>query len=177
MEINSVGLNVISGARIAGASRIIAVDMQPAKEALARKFGATDFVNAGEGDPVAAVRALTGEGVDHAFEAIGLQATSEQAIQMARRGGGAYLIGVHKPNSKINVDVLSDLLHRVVTVRGVWMGSTNIKNDIPMYADLYLQGRFNLDDLISREIGIDDINEAYNELKQGAIARSVITSF
>ncbi|MBH1449360.1 Zn-dependent alcohol dehydrogenase [Stenotrophomonas maltophilia] len=175
--VGGVGLNVISGARLAGAERIIAIDMQPAKEDLARRFGATDFILASSGDPVEAVRALTNGGVDHAFEVIGMKATTEQSIKMLRKGGGAYLIGMHKPNSPINVDALMDLLVNQVSITGVYMGSSNIKHDIPMYADLYLQGRFNLDDLISREIGIDEINEAYQELKQGAIARSVITRF
>lgn len=175
--VGGVGLNVISGARLAGAKRIIAIDTQPAKEELAQKFGATDFINATEGDVVARVKALTGGGVDHSFEVIGLKSTSEQAIKMVRLGGGAYLIGVHKPGSTIDLDVLGDMLSRQVTVKGVMMGSTNIKHDIPIYAELYLQGRFNLDDLISREIKLSDINEAYQELKKGQIARSVITSF
>lgn len=175
--VGGVGLNVISGARLAGAQRIIAIDMQPAKEGLARRFGATDFIDAGDGDAVARVRALAEGGVDHAFEAIGLKSTSEQAVKMVRKGGGVYLIGMHKPDSPINVDVTNDLLMNQVTVRGVYMGSTNIKRDIPMYADLYLQGRFNLDDLISREINIAEINDAYLDLKKGVIARSVITSF
>jgi S-(hydroxymethyl)glutathione dehydrogenase/alcohol dehydrogenase len=175
--VGGVGLNVISGARLAGASRIIAIDMQPAKEELARKFGATDFIDASKGDAVAAVRELTKGGVTHAFEVIGLKPTSEQAIQMARKGGTAYMIGIHKPGGSIAVDALMDLVVRQVTVKGVYMGSSNIKHDIPMYAELYLQGRFNLDDLISREINIAEINDAYLELKRGAIARSVITSF
>lgn len=172
-----VGLNVISGAKLAGAVRIIAIDLQPAKLELARKFGATDVVSPAETDAVAAVQQLTGGGVDHAFEVIGLKSTSEQAIKMARVGGGAFLIGVHKPGATIEVDALVDLLTMQKKVQGVFMGSTNIKHDIPMYAELYLQGRFNLDELVSREIGIDEINEAYAELKGGTIARSVITSF
>lgn len=175
--IGGVGLNVLAGARLVGASRIVAIDMQPSKEALSRKFGATDFIDARHTDTVAAVRALIGGGADHVFEAIGLKTTSEQAIKMARRGGGAYFIGVHKPNSPIALDVFADLLNQQVTIKGVLMGSTNIKRDIPMYADLYLQGRFNLDDLISREISISEINDAYRDLKLGALARSVITSF
>ncbi|MEH0295496.1 Zn-dependent alcohol dehydrogenase [Agrobacterium sp. CCNWLW155] len=175
--VGGVGLNVISGAKLAGAKRIIAIDLQPAKEELARRFGATDFVNAGDGDPVEKVRELTGGGVGYAFEVIGLKATTHQAIKMLRKGGGAYLIGMHKPNAPIEVDALMDLIANQGTIKGVFMGSTNIKHDIPMYADLYLQGRFNLDDLISREIGIGEINEAYRELKKGAIARSVITCF
>lgn len=175
--IGGVGLNVISGAKLAGAGRIIAVDMQPKKEELARKFGATDFVDASAGDAVAAVRALVDGGVDHAFEVVGIKATSEQAIKMVRKGGGAYLIGVHSPAATIDVNVTIDLLTNQVEVRGVYMGSSNIKHDIPMYAQLYLQGKLNLDDLISREINLSEINEAYEELKGGAIARSVITSF
>jgi S-(hydroxymethyl)glutathione dehydrogenase/alcohol dehydrogenase len=175
--VGGVGLNVVSGARLAGASRIIAIDMNAGKEKLARQFGATDFIDASKGDALEILRNLTDGGVNHAFEVIGLKATSQQAIKMARLGGGAYLIGLHKVGSSIEVDVLSDLIVRQVSVRGVYMGSSNIKHDIPMYARLYLQGRFNLDDLISKEIKLSEINDAYRELKTGAIARSVITCF
>jgi len=175
--VGGIGLNVISGARLVGASRIIAIEAQPAKEALARKMGATDFINPSDGDVVDLVRKLTDGGVHHAFEAIGLKITAEQAIKIARKGGAAYLIGVHKPGDEIGVDVMTDLIRRQVTLRGVYMGSSNIKHDIPMYANLYLQGRFNLDDLVSKEINLSEINEAYVEVKNGAIARTVITSF
>lgn len=175
--VGGVGLNVISGARLAGAGRIIAIDTQPKKEDLARRFGATDFINAGESDAVEAVAGLTGGGVDHAFEVIGLKTTSEQAIKMACSGGSAYMIGLHLPDASIDVNVMTDLIVNQVTLRGVNMGSSNIKHDIPMYAELYLQGRLNLDDLISREINISEINDAYSELKHGVIARSVVTSF
>ncbi len=172
-----VGLNVISGAKLMGATRIIALDLNSSKLDLAKRFGATDVIDAGKVDPADAVNALTGGGVDHAFEVVGLASTSIQAIRMTRRGGGAYLIGVHQPGSKIELDVLGDILVPQRRLEGVYMGSTNIKRDIPMYAELYLQGRINLDDLISNEISIDEINEAYRQLGQGTIARSVITSF
>lgn len=175
--IGGVGLNVISGAQLAGAARIVAIDRQPKKEELARRFGATDFIDASAGDSVAALQALIPGGVDHAFEVVGIKATSEQAIKMVRKGGGAYLIGVHAPTSTIDVNVTIDLLTNQVDLHGVYMGSSNIKHDIPMYARLYLEGKLNLDDLISREINLAEINEAYEELKGGAIARSVITSF
>ncbi|OAN66567.1 Zn-dependent alcohol dehydrogenase [Sphingomonas sp. TDK1] len=171
-----VGLNAIAGAKLAGAAHIIAIDAQPQKEALARKFGATDFVNARDTDPLEAVRALFPAGVDHAFEIIGLVPTSEQAVAMVRKGGGAYLVGLHRPGVSMAVSGL-DLIVRQVDLRGVYMGSSNIKHDIPMYADLYLQGRFNLDDLVSREVNIIEINEAYEDLKHGAVARTVITFF
>ena len=174
--VGGVGLNAIAGARLAGAERIIAVDLAAEKEELALRFGATDFVAAGAGDPVEAVRSLIPGGVDHAFEVIGLVPTSKQAIAMVRNGGGAYLIGLHRPGVEMAVQGL-DLVVRQVGLRGVYMGSSNIRHDVPMFADLYLQGRFNLDDLISREIHISQINEAYDDLKHGAVARSVITSF
>lgn len=174
--IGGVGLNVIAGARLCGAKRIIAIDTQPAKETLARKFGATDFLCAGKVDAVAKVRELTG-GVDHAFEVVGLEATTQQCIAMVRKGGGVYLIGAHNPGTTVAIDVTTHMLHNQLVIKGVHMGSSNIKHDIPMYAELYLQGRFNLDDMISKEIKLAEINEAYRELNNGAIARCVITSF
>lgn len=175
--VGGVGLNVISGARLAGASRIIAIDLNPGKLELAKRFGATDGVNSGDVDAVEAVQQLTGGGAQHAFEVIGLKITSEQAVKMLCVGGTAHLIGIHKPGATIELDPLDDLVVLQKKIGGVLMGSTNIKHDIPMYAELYLSGRFNLDDLISQEISLDQINEAYQELKKGAIARSVITSF
>ncbi len=175
--IGGVGLNVISGAKLAGATRIIAIDVQPGKFDLAKKFGATDVIDSSTVDPVEQVVALTQGGVDHAFEVVGLKQTSEQALRMTRVGGGAYLIGVHKPNSRIEISVMEEFIASQRRIQGVLMGSSNIKHDIPMYAELYLQGKLNLDDLISQEINISEINEAYEELKHGKIARSVITSF
>lgn len=174
--VGGVGLNAITGAKLAGASRIIAIDLAAEKEVLARKFGATHFVNPKDGDPVHAVKEICEAGVDHAFEVIGLAKTSEQAVQMVRPGGAAYLIGLQRPGVEMAVPGL-DLIVRQVSLQGVYMGSSNIKHDVPMFADLYLQGRLNLDDLISRTINISQINEAYEDLKHGAVARSVITSF
>lgn len=85
-----------------------------------------------------------------------------------------YVIGMPKPDNPIRVDALEDVLLNQATIKGVYMGSSNIKYSIPMYANLYLQGRFNLDALISKQIDIDEINEAYQEIKNGGIARSVI---
>lgn len=175
--IGGVGLNVIQGAALAGAIRIVAIDRQAKKAELARKFGATDFIDASQDDSIDALRTLVPGGVDHVFEVVGTKQTAEQAIKMARKGGAAYMIGVHAPGKTIEVNVLADLFRNQVTVKGVYMGSSNIKRDIPMYAQLYLDGKLNLDDLISREIDLSEINQAYEELKQGAIARSVITSF
>jgi S-(hydroxymethyl)glutathione dehydrogenase / alcohol dehydrogenase len=95
---------------------------------------------------------------------------------MVKPSGGVYLLGMHTPGSSIEIDPV-DLIVRQVVVKGVLMGSTNAKIDILMYANLYLQGRFNLDDLVSKEINISEINDAYKEMKNGDIVRSVITSF
>lgn len=177
MGIGGVGLNVLNGARLAGAKRIIAVDIHPAKEALARKFGATDFINAGTCDPVAEVHRLTGGGVDCAFEAIGLKQTIRQAVLMTRKGGAAYLIGVNDPTDKLELAVVGELISAQRTITGVYMGSSNTRRDIPLYAELYRQGRFNLDDLISSQISLAEINEAYAAMASGAVARSVVTKF
>jgi S-(hydroxymethyl)glutathione dehydrogenase/alcohol dehydrogenase len=177
LGVGGVGLNVVAGARLAGASRIIAVDTHSKKESLARSFGATDFVNASLCDSVAAVLAATPAGVDHTFEVIGLKETMLQAIRMTRKGGAMYVIGLPKPGTELSVEVHPQLIRRQITICGVYMGSSNIKRDIPMYAEFYRQGRLDLDRLISREINIHEINEAYRALEGGELARSVITSF
>lgn len=175
--IGGVGLNVLSGALLAGAARIVAIDAQAAKQSLAHQFGATDFLDASRVDAADALNALVPGGVDHVFEVVGLPATLTQAVRMTRKGGGMHVIGLPKPGTTLNVDVHADLIRRQISIKGVYMGSTNIKRDIPMYADLYRQGRIRLDELVSREINIRDINSAYDELRSGKIARSVITSF
>ncbi|MDR2256477.1 MAG: Zn-dependent alcohol dehydrogenase [Arthrobacter sp.] len=171
-----VGLNVIQGAALAGASRIIAIDLDPAKLEMAKDFGATDAI-LGTGDTVAAVRELTRGGVSHAFEVIGLKATTEQAIAMLGVGGTAFLIGVHQPGSTIEVTPFGDLMGKQKGIRGVSMGSSTIKVDIPMFADLYLQGRFKLAELVSHELGLDEIDAGYERIKAGGVARGVITRF
>ncbi|WP_322790887.1 Zn-dependent alcohol dehydrogenase [Mycolicibacterium madagascariense] len=173
-----VGLNTIQGAALAGARKVIAVDIQPTKLELAStKFGATHTVNAADQDAVEAVRELTAGGVDHAFEVIGgIPRTLEQAVEMLAPGGTAYIVGAQPPTSALAMPA-ANFLFQKTGLRGVFMGSTNFKVDIPLYAELYLQGRFNLDDLISRTIRLDEINEAYADLAGGNVARSMITSF
>ena len=148
--LGGIGLNILSGARIAGATTIIGVDVHPAKLELAARFGATHVVNSSEEDAVATVRGISGRGVHHSFEAIGLGATQAQAIEMTRVGGGAYFIGIPQ-GAPLEVDVLRSLIASQRRIQGVYMGSSNIRRDIPMYAELYLQGRLNLDDLWPRK--------------------------
>lgn len=173
-----VGLNVVSGARLAGARSIIAVDLNPAKLDLARRCGATDIIDASDEDAVAAVRRLHPEGVDHAFEVVGSPATTYQAMAMTRLGGAVYLIGLHPPGSAIElVDVFPNLIMRQLRIQAVNMGSTNLRRDIPLYAALYQQGRLELDALVAREIALDEIGAAYAEVDEGRIARAVVTRF
>jgi S-(hydroxymethyl)glutathione dehydrogenase/alcohol dehydrogenase len=167
-----VGLSAINGAAITGAARIIAVDMVPSKLDLARKFGATDVVNAGECDPVEAVRELTGGGVHYSFEAIGLKPTTEQAFKMLARGGTATIIGMIPVGTMIDLHGPEFLMER--KIQGSNMGSNRFRVDMPRFVDFYLQGRLHLDDLISRKIKLEDVNEGMEALKTGEIARSVI---
>jgi Zn-dependent alcohol dehydrogenase len=171
-----VGLNVIQGARIAGAEKIIAVDMVESKLQLAKEFGATDFVNAGtSNNPVADVQGLSaGRGVDVAFEVIGLGATIEQAMQMTRPGGETILVGVPRMDVMLNVNPAFSFIYTSKTVKGCWYGSSNVHREVPKLLDLYKKGELKLDELISREITIDDVNSAFDAMKSGEVARSVI---
>ncbi|MFQ3347450.1 MAG: S-(hydroxymethyl)glutathione dehydrogenase/alcohol dehydrogenase [Candidatus Azotimanducaceae bacterium] len=167
-----IGLSAINGAALAGAARIIAVDMVPSKLELARKFGATDVVNASDGEAVGSVIEMTGGGVHYSFEAIGLKATAEQAFQMLRAGGTATVIGMIPPGQMVSlhgVDFLSEK-----KIQGSFMGSNRFRVDMPRFIDFYMQGKLHLDDLISNRIALTDINEGMEALKSGEIARSVI---
>ena len=167
-----VGLSCINGAAIAGASKVIAVDRVPSKLELARKFGATDAVNAGEGDPVEQVRELTGGGVHYSFEAIGLKVTAEQAFRMIRRGGTATVIGMIPPGEMVQLhgpDFLSEK-----KIQGSMMGSNRFRVDMPRFVDFYLQGKLHLDDMISGRIPLAEVTDALLALDTGEVARSVI---
>ncbi|SHM64276.1 zinc-binding dehydrogenase [Chryseobacterium polytrichastri] len=173
-----VGLNAVSGAKIAGATTIIVIDIQDDKLEFSKRFGATHTINSKNEDPVAKVMEITERGVNAAFDVAGLPVTSKQAFSMIHRGGGAYIVGMHYMGTKMEFNGTTDFLFPAKKLEGVIMGSTNLKRDIPMYANLYLQGRMNLDDLIYQEIHIDDVQNAYDKLKEGGIiGRSVITSF
>ncbi len=170
-----VGLNVIQGARIAGATEIIAVDMLDHKLDLAKDFGATTLVNAAEGDPVSKVMGLTEQrGVDVAFEVIGLKATIDQAIMMTRRGGEAVLVGVPRMDVMMEVPAFFGMVLMAKTLKGCWYGSSNVQEDVPKLIEHYRKGDLKLDELISRTITVDEINEAFKAMEAGEVARSVI---
>ncbi|MGQ0520915.1 MAG: Zn-dependent alcohol dehydrogenase [Actinomycetota bacterium] len=170
-----VGLNVVQGARIAGAGRIIAVDTNPAKLDLAVRFGATHAVDAGAGDAVSGVMALTGQrGVDVGFEVVGLQRTIDQTITMTRRGGQAVLVGVPAMDVTVAIPAFFGLVLASKTVRGCWYGSSNPRRDVPVLLEHYLGGRLLLDELVSRRITLDEVNDALDGMETGDAARSVI---
>jgi S-(hydroxymethyl)glutathione dehydrogenase / alcohol dehydrogenase len=171
-----VGLNAVSGAVIAGASKIVVIDIDDLRLAAASRFGATHVVNSVTADPVAEVLALTGAGADHVFDFVGSSAVAQSGIAMLAVGGGLYLVGVGDPADAVPLSIITSVLKQIRIV-GVTLGSSNFKRDIPYFADLYRQGRMNLDDLVSREIALDDIESGYAALKDPAITRVVVTSF
>ena len=167
-----IGLSAINGAALAGASRIIAVDMVASKLELARKFGATDLVDASDGEAIEKVRELTGGGVHYSFEAIGLKTTAEQAFRMLRPGGTATVIGMIPPGQMVELHGVDFLAEK--KIQGSMMGSNRFRVDMPRFVDFYLQGKLHLDDMISNRIALTDINEGMAALETGEIARSVI---
>jgi S-(hydroxymethyl)glutathione dehydrogenase/alcohol dehydrogenase len=171
--LGGVGVSAVQGAAIAGATRVIAVDMVPAKLELAKQLGATDTVDASQGDPVMAVKELSGGfGVHHAIEAIGLKATAEQAFQMLRPGGTATVVGMIPFGTTIEINGLELLAER--KVQGCVMGSRNFREAIPSYIELYKQGRLKLDELLSAHIKLEEVNEAFKRLAGAEVTRSVI---
>jgi S-(hydroxymethyl)glutathione dehydrogenase/alcohol dehydrogenase len=167
-----IGLNAVQGARLSGAVRIIAVDRIPAKLEIAKRFGATDTVNAAAGDPVKAVQELTLGGVDYSFEAIGLKTTAEQCFSMLKPGGTATVIGMIPMGTKIELHGFELLMEK--KIQGSNMGSNRFRLDMPYYVNLYLQGRLNLDDLLSQRLALSEINRGFELLEKGEVARSVV---
>ena len=167
-----IGLSAVQGARIAGANKIIAVDMNAGKLELAQQLGATHMVNASEADPVSAVKELTGGGVHHSFEAVGLKQTAEQAYQMLRNGGQATVIGMIPVGTQIEIHGPELLYEKTLT--GSNMGSNQFRTDMPRYIEMYLDGRLHLDEMVSNTITLDEINEGFENMKTGNVARSVI---
>lgn len=167
-----VGLNIIQGARLAGASRIIAVDIVESKLAAAKEFGATDVVDASSKDPVAEVVQMTGGGVDFAFEAIGLAKTAEQCFAMVKRGGRAVVVGMIPVMQQVSLPGFGFLQEKGII--GSFYGSTRQTYDMPWLMELYRQKRLKIDELISRRWKLEEINEAYAALKRGEVNRSVI---
>ena len=170
-----VGLNIIQGARLAGATRIIAVDVRAYKLDLAKAFGATDMVNASNGDAVKQVMELTeGRGADVSFDAIGVGPTVVQAVNATRRGGQTILAGLPAIDLLLNVSVSSDIVRNGRTIKGSWYGSSDVHRDIDRLIDYYSAGKLQLHELVSRVIPLEEINDALDQMENADLARSVI---
>jgi S-(hydroxymethyl)glutathione dehydrogenase/alcohol dehydrogenase len=168
-----VGLAIVQGARIGGASQIIGVDVFDGKLEMARRVGATHVVNSAQDDPVKAIRALTrGAGVDHAFEAVGNATLVRQAIESLAIRGTATIVGVLPPDATIEFPWMA--IRPECKVQTSRMGSNRFRVDIPRYLEFYRQGRLLLDEMVTRRGRLGDINEAFRAMKAGEVARTVL---
>ncbi|OEJ26387.1 Zn-dependent alcohol dehydrogenase [Streptomyces agglomeratus] len=165
-----IGLNVIQGARIAGASVIVAVDSNPAKEAVARQFGATHFLASADGD---AVREILPAGAHHAFECVGRTDLIRQAVDLLDRHGQAVLLGVPAATAEASFLVSSMYLDK--SILGCRYGSSRPQRDIALYAELYREGKLLLDELVTRTYPVEDFAKAADDAHHGRVARGVLT--
>ena len=171
--VGGVGLSIVQGARIGGARQIIAVDQFDSKLEMAKGVGATHTVKSTAGDPVKAIRSMTGGlGVDHAFEAVGNAKLCRQAIESLAVRGTATIVGVLPPDALIEFPWLA--IRPECKVQTSRMGSNQFRTDIPNYLEFYRQGRLDLDGMISRRGRLSDINDAFRAMKAGEVARTVL---
>ena len=170
-----VGDGAVLGARLAGATTIIAVDVDPRKLDWARQFGATDVINSREADPVAGIQELTGgNGADVVIEAVGLPETYRQAFYARDLAGILVQVGVPTPDMRIELPLL-DLFGRGGALKSSWYGDCLPERDFPMLTALYLQGRLPLEKFVSETIPLDGIEEAFAKMERGEVLRSVVT--
>ncbi|MCH8000562.1 MAG: S-(hydroxymethyl)glutathione dehydrogenase/class III alcohol dehydrogenase [Proteobacteria bacterium] len=173
--LGGIGLNVIQGARLVGAGRIVGVDVNPDKRAIAEKFGMTDFVNPNEvdGDLVPYLVDLTGGGADYSFECIGNVATMRQALECAHKGWGvSVIIGVAGAGQEIATRPFQLVTGR--TWKGTAFGGARGRTDVPGIVDWYMEGKINIDDLITHTLPLDEINTAFDLMHEGKSIRSVV---
>jgi S-(hydroxymethyl)glutathione dehydrogenase/alcohol dehydrogenase len=173
--LGGIGLNVVQGARLAGADKIIGVDVNPAREALARKFGLTQFVNpkAVKGDLVAHLVELTGGGADYSFECIGNTQVMRQALECCHRGWGqSIIIGVAGAGQEIATRPFQLVTGRVW--RGTAFGGARGRTDVPKIVDWYMERKINIDDLITHTLPLERINEGFDLMARGESIRSVV---
>ena len=172
-----VGLNVIQGCRLAGASKGIAIDIQESKLEFATKFGATHTINPSVQDPVERVFQLTeGRGANYSFEVFGSSQTVELAYSVTGKGGTLVVVGLAPVGDTAAISPV-DLVRYEKTIKGCYYGSSRAHLDMPTMVELYQSGRINIDDLVAREYRLEDINTALADLANGEIGRGVITQF
>jgi S-(hydroxymethyl)mycothiol dehydrogenase len=170
-----VGCAAVAGARLAGASTIVAVDLDASKLTLARQFGATHTVDASRENPVEAIRGLTdGNGADVCIEAVGNPTTMEQAFYARDLAGTLVQVGVPTPDMQIELPMI-DFFGRGGRLKPSWYGDCLPERDFPVLVDLYLQGRLDLDRFVSETIPLDGVEEAFGRMQRGEVLRSVVT--
>ncbi|HYD46902.1 MAG TPA: Zn-dependent alcohol dehydrogenase [Terriglobales bacterium] len=169
--VGGIGLNCIQGGLLAGAAKIIAVDVMPQKLEWAQRFGATEVINAVETDPVAAIKDLTRGGADYAFEAVGNLAVIKQALDSLGAGGALTIVGVPKIGSSF--DLVVQTLYQNKAILGCRYGTARPRRDFAMLADLYLSGRLKIDELITSHYSLDQYQQALDDLHHGQLARGV----
>ncbi|MEM8767616.1 MAG: S-(hydroxymethyl)glutathione dehydrogenase/class III alcohol dehydrogenase [Pseudomonadota bacterium] len=171
--LGGIGLNVIQGARLVGANKIIGVDLNEDKVPLAKEFGMTDFVNPKDGDPVAAILDLTDGGADYSFECIGNVNTMRQALECCHRGWGeSTIIGVAGAGEEISTRPFQLVTGRVW--RGTAFGGAKSRTQVPQIVDWYMDGKINIDDLITHTMPLEEINTAFDLMHEGKSIRSVV---
>ncbi|MFI1539811.1 S-(hydroxymethyl)mycothiol dehydrogenase [Streptomyces anandii] len=169
-----VGMAAIAGAKVAGAGRIIAVDIDDRKLKRAEQFGATDTVDSSRTDAVEAIRALTGGfGADVVVDAVGRPETYEQAFYARDLAGTAVLVGVPAPEQTVALPLL-DVFGRGGALKSSWYGDCLPSRDFPALIDLYLQGRFDLGDFVTETVGLDEVEAAFAKMRGGDVLRSVV---
>jgi S-(hydroxymethyl)mycothiol dehydrogenase len=169
-----VGCAAVAGARLAGASVIIAVDLDPGKLELAKRFGATHTVNASQQDPVETIRAFTGgNGADVCIEAVGNPKVMEQAFFARDLAGTLVQVGVPTPDMRIDLPMI-EFFGRGGQLKPSWYGDCLPSRDFPLLIDLYLQGRLDLDGFVSETIALDGVEAAFDKMKRGEVLRSVV---
>jgi len=169
-----VGGAAVAGARLAGAAKIIAVDVDPRKLALATTLGATHTVNAGDADPVTAIQELTdGFGADVVIDAVGRPETWKQAFYARDLAGTVVLVGVPTPDMTLEIPLL-DVFGRGGRLKSSWYGDCLPERDFPLLIDLYLQGRLPLETFVSEKIALTDVEAAFDAMKRGDVLRSVV---
>ena len=174
--LGGIGLNVVQGARMAGASMIVGVDLNPARKAIAGKFGMTHFVNPAEieGDLVPHIVNLTGGGADFSFECVGNVKLMRQALECCQRGWGtSVIIGVAGAGQEISTRPFQLVTGR--TWKGTAFGGARGRRDVPKIVDWYMEGRINIDDLITHVMPLEKINDAFRLMHEGKSIRSVVT--
>ncbi len=174
--LGGIGLNVVQGARMVGADQIVGVDINPSKRALAEQYGMTDFVNPKEvdGDLVAHLVELTGGGADYSFECIGKVEVMRQALECAHKGWGeSIIIGVAGAGEEISTRPFQLVTGR--SWRGTAFGGARGRTDVPKIVDWYMQGKIDIDSMITHTMPLEDINHAFDLMHEGKSIRSVVT--